>query len=63
LPETLAVLRPGDLHVAEDMQPLPKRLTGHAAYPASLIETPENLGDFLVTKLSWASGLVIAEIR
>lgn len=63
LDEALALLKPGGLYVIDDMLPQPNWPEGHADKAAELIATLEDLAGFQVTKLSWASGLVIAAKR
>jgi predicted O-methyltransferase YrrM len=48
------------LYVIDDMLPQPNWPEGHAEKVANLIATLERREDFIVTKLSWASGVVIA---
>ena len=63
LPDALALLNPGGLYIIDDMLPQPNWPEGHAEKVASLIFTLEQLEDFRVTKLSWASGVIIATKR
>lgn len=60
LDEVLEMLNPAGLYVIDDMLPQPNWPAGHADKVAHLIATLEKRGDLLVTKLSWASGVVIA---
>ncbi len=60
LNEVLAMLNPAGLYVIDDMLPQPNWPVGHAQKVASLIAILEKRPDFHVTKLSWASGVVIA---
>jgi predicted O-methyltransferase YrrM len=60
LDEVLALLNPSGLYVIDDMLPQPNWPEGHAGKAASLIATLERRKDFRVTKLSWASGVVLA---
>ncbi len=60
LNETLALLNPGGIYIIDDMLPQPNWPEGHAEKVAHLIETLEQLEGFCITKLSWASGIIIA---
>ncbi|MBY0576129.1 MAG: class I SAM-dependent methyltransferase [Gallionellaceae bacterium] len=59
LEEALDLLAPSGLYVIDDMLPQPNWPEGHAEKVASLIATLEQLKGFRVTKLSWASGVVL----
>jgi predicted O-methyltransferase YrrM len=63
LDETLALLAPAGLYVIDDMLPQPNWPEGHAEKVAHLIDALEQLKGFRVTKLSWASGVVLASKR
>jgi predicted O-methyltransferase YrrM len=60
LNETLALVNPGGLYVIDDMLPQPNWPDGHADKAAKLIAKLEGLRHWRVTKLSWASGIIIA---
>jgi predicted O-methyltransferase YrrM len=60
LEQALDLLAPAGLYVIDDMLPQPNWPEGHADKVAALITTLEQLKAFRVTKLSWASGIVIA---
>ena len=60
LEEALDLLAPSGLYVIDDMLPQPNWPEGHAEKVADLIATLEQLKGFRVTKLSWASGVVLA---
>lgn len=60
LDEALALLKPGGLYIVDDMLPQPNWPPGHDQKAASLITTLEQRQDLTITKLSWASGLIIA---
>ena len=60
LDETLALLNPGGLYVIDDMLPQSNWPEGHAEKAAKLIERLELLPGFVVSKIAWASGLVVA---
>jgi predicted O-methyltransferase YrrM len=60
LDEALELLNSGGLYVIDDMLPQPNWPPGHAEKAAGLLATLEKLEGFRVTKLSWASGVVIA---
>jgi predicted O-methyltransferase YrrM len=63
LDEVLEMLNPAGLYVIDDMLPQPNWPVGHADKVAHLIATLEKRGDFQMTKLSWASGVVVATKR
>lgn len=63
LEETLDLLAPGGLYVIDDMLPQPNWPAGHADKVAGLIDFLEQLKGFCVTKLSWASGVILATKR
>lgn len=60
LETALDLLAPAGLYVIDDMLPQPNWPEGHAEKAASLIAGLERLQDFRVTKLSWASGIILA---
>lgn len=60
LETALDLLAPAGLYVVDDMLPQPNWPEGHAEKAASLIAGLERLQDFRVTKLSWASGIILA---
>lgn len=59
LEETLQMLNPGALYIIDDMLPQPNWPDGHAAKATQLIAQLENRTDLFVTKMAWASGLMI----
>ena len=63
LDEALALLNHGGLYVIDDMLLQPNWPEGHAAKVAQLLAILEQRKDLLVTKLSWASGVVLAAKR
>lgn len=63
LDDALELLNPAGLYVIDDMLPQPNWPEGHAAKVANLVATLEQLEGFRVTKLSWASGVVLATKR
>jgi predicted O-methyltransferase YrrM len=60
LHEALDLLNPAGLYVIDDMLPQPNWPDGHAEKVAALVSTLEKQENFHVTKLSWASGVVLA---
>ena len=60
LDETLALLNPGGLYVIDDMLPQSNWPEGHAEKVTALTEKLECLPMFVTSKLSWASGLIVA---
>nr|AFK79252.1 O-methyltransferase family protein C1 [uncultured bacterium F41-01] len=63
LDEALALLKPGGLYVIDDMLPQANWPAGHDVKAAALIATLEQRVDLLITKLNWASGLIVATKR
>lgn len=60
LDEALSLVSRSGLYVIDDMLPQPNWPEGHAEKVAHLISTLEQRRDFGITKMSWASGVVIA---
>lgn len=60
LNEALELLNSAGLYIVDDMLPQPNWPEGHAEKVANLIATLEQRKDFRVTKLSWASGIILA---
>lgn len=60
LHETLELLNPAGLYVVDDMLPRPNWPEGHAEKVADLVAALERMEGFRVTKLSWASGIILA---
>jgi predicted O-methyltransferase YrrM len=60
LDEALALLKPGGIYVIDDMLPQPNWPDGHAAKVDLLISTLEQRGDLRISKMSWASGIILA---
>ena len=60
LEEALDLLAPSGLYVIDDMLPQPNWPEGHAEKVAKLVATLEQLQGFRVTKLTWASGVILA---
>jgi predicted O-methyltransferase YrrM len=60
LHEALELLNPAGLYVIDDMLPQPNWPEGHAEKVENLVTTLEKMGGFLVTKLAWGSGVVLA---
>ena len=63
LEETLSLLNSGGIYVIDDMLPQPNWPQGHAEMAADLIHRLEALPEFSVSKLSWASGVIVAVKR
>jgi predicted O-methyltransferase YrrM len=59
LDETLAMLETGGLYIIDDMLPQANWPDGHADKVTNLINTLDNRDDLVVTKMGWASGIVI----
>ncbi len=60
LDEALALLKLGGIYVIDDMLPQPNWPDGHAAKVDRLIGTLEQRNDLRMSKISWASGIIIA---
>ena len=60
LHDALELLNPGGLYVIDDMLPQPNWPEGHAEKVADLVSALEKMEGFHVTKLSWASGVILA---
>ena len=63
LDEALTLLKPGGLYVIDDMLPQANWPAGHDVKAAALISTLEQRADLTITKLNWASGLIVATKR
>ena len=63
LPTALALLKPGSLYIVDDMLPQANWPPGHEGKVAALIATLEQRTDVTITKLNWASGLIIVTKR
>jgi predicted O-methyltransferase YrrM len=63
LDEALALLKPGGLYLIDDMLPQPNWPPGHDRKVAMLISTLEQRPELTITKLSWATGLIVAAKR
>lgn len=63
LEDALSLLSPAGLYVIDDMLPQSNWPEGHAEKVAGLLAALEKRQDFHVSKLSWASGVVIATKR
>lgn len=60
LEETLAMLNIGGLYIIDDMLPQENWPDGHEEKASKLIEYLKNRSDLNLTKLNWASGIIIA---
>ena len=60
LEEALELVSPSGLYVIDDMLPQPNWPEGHAEKVAHLVSTLEHRSDFRITKMSWASGAILA---
>ena len=60
LESALSLLREGGLYVVDDMDPQPTWPAGHETKVAALLADLTARRELRVTKLSWASGIVIA---
>ena len=60
LQEALDLLKPGGLYVVDDMLPQPNWPEGHSEKASELVSILESDRTLRLTKLSWASGIIIA---
>ena len=60
LEEALALVSRSGLYVIDDMLPQPNWPEGHAEKVAHLVSTLEQRSDFRISKMSWASGVIVA---
>ena len=60
LKEALALLKPGGLYILDDMLPQPNWPEGHQEKALKLIADLDNRTDITLTKLRWATGIIIA---
>lgn len=59
LDETLDMLAPGGFYIIDDMLPQSNWPEGHADKVANLLAILDNREDLAVTKMGWASGIVL----
>jgi predicted O-methyltransferase YrrM len=59
LEETLAMLEKGGIYIIDDMLPQPNWPDGHAEKVAGLLSALGEREDLAVTKMGWASGIVL----
>ena len=60
LDEVLSMLNPGALYILDDMLPVPDWPEGHAEKAKKLVATLEKREDLILTKQSWATGIIVA---
>ena len=63
LEHALRLLKPGGIWLGDDMLPQPNWPDGHGAKALALLEHFDCLEGFVVTKLHWSTGLIIAVRR
>jgi predicted O-methyltransferase YrrM len=63
LSTALKLLKSGGLYIIDDMLPQANWPQGHEVKVAALIETLESSSDLTLTKLNWASGIIIGVKR
>jgi predicted O-methyltransferase YrrM len=56
----LEAIKPGGFYIVDDMLPHPNWTDEHKMRAAALITELENKHNLLLTKLNWASGIIIA---
>jgi predicted O-methyltransferase YrrM len=57
--QALALLRPGGVYFIDDLLPVPTWPEGHAEKVQALVADLESRADFVATRMSWASGLML----
>ena len=60
LEETLALLNPGGLYIIDDMLPQANWPEGHDLKAKKLLEDLDVRMDLVLTRMAWASGIVVA---
>ena len=60
LDETLAMLKSGGIYIIDDMLPQANWPEGHADKAIALMQTLEHRRDITLTKMNWASGIIVA---
>lgn len=60
LEEVLDMLNPGGLYIVDDMLPQPNWPEGHAEKAVNFVKKLEERADLILTKLNWATGIIIA---
>ena len=58
--EILELIKVGGFYVIDDMNPQPNWPEGHAEKVSKLIDYLENREDFVITKMNWSTGVIIA---
>ena len=61
--KTLSLLKDGGIYIIDDMLPRDSWPEGHDEKANFLIQYLENRDDFIITKMSWSSGLVVCTKR
>lgn len=59
LDEALSLLKNGGIYVIDDMLPQDGWPEGHSAKANDLVHYLESRDDFLITKMSWSTGIII----
>ena len=60
LEDALNLLKPGSFYIIDDMLPQENWIEGHEFNVKLLIAALENRQDLIISKLAWASGIIIA---
>jgi predicted O-methyltransferase YrrM len=58
--ETIQLLKTGGIYIIDDMLPQPNWPAGHAEKADAFIHMLESRKDFILTKLNWSTGIIIA---
>ena len=60
LEKTLEMVKEGGYYIIDDMNPQPNWPEGHEEKAKQLVETLEKREDYIITKLDWSTGIIIA---
>ncbi len=60
LEEALTMINPGGFYVIDDMNPQPNWPDGHQEKAEKLVAYLESRNDFVLTKMNWSTGIIIA---
>lgn len=63
LDEVLAMLNVGGFYIVDDMLPQPNWPDGHAEKASKLVEVLEAREDLMITKMDWATGIMVGVKR
>jgi predicted O-methyltransferase YrrM len=63
LDEVLSMLNKGGFYIVDDMLPQPNWPDGHAEKASKLVEVLEARQDLMITKMDWATGIMVGVKR